>query len=526
MMRKRISGFGLCWLIVALGMGLIFKAPAIVSADEATADALVDEGRLYLAQQDIVSANDCFRRALLEDEANREANVFYAVTRLIVILYGPEFSAFLDRAGITAEGRDVYNWTADWTRDGAGEVLLPPDTPWSGEVVDFLVNTVVPEIDGALDNLDRIRFPFELVLEPAEILSGEQLEVDDGDVLLYRAALHAAKSLIQIVASYDLDMDIYDLSLRLQEEFLSINDDILGLYPSLLNLNSPDHLLPAKEAIGNAIELYYLASTAIREETDDQVDDFITFDYESLTEEEAFRNVLADVKASLSGPARIGEDEVERPLLLDLTRFFDDSFALRDMLPLFDWDNSLIPCTLPDPTFNLMLPELTMDTVNETLHLPVPLYGTVICPECTYGSMVIEAYSEGDLKDIIILDEPGDFSLSVPVGEEIWMWSYWDRDDNGYYNIGDAYGGSYVNINVMTEECRHPDFFPFVMGTVCLGDMDGDDDSDSGDVAMFADAFGATACSGDCPADLDGDLEVDGRDLFMMGASLTQFNCY
>lgn len=526
MMRKWKRGFGLCWLMVALGMGLFFKAPATVSADEAAADALVVQGRLSLAQQDIVSANDCFRKALLEDEAHQEANVFYAVTRLMVLLYGPECSALLDRAGVTAEGRDIYNWTADWTRDGAGDVLLPPDTPWSGEVVDFLVNTVVAEIDGALDNLGRVQSPFELLLEPAEILSGEPLEVDDGDVLLSRAALHAVKSLIQIVASYDLDMDVYDLVLRLQEEFLSINDDILGLYPTLLNLNSPDHLLPAKEAIGNAIDVYYLASEAIRGETDDQVDDFITFDSESLAEEEVFRNELADVKASLSGPARIGEDEVERPLLLDLTRFFDDSFGLRDMLPLFDRDNSLIPCSLPDPTFNLMLPELTMDAVNEMLHLPVPLYGTVICPECTYGSMVIEAYSGGDLKDIIILDEPGDFSLSVPVGEEIWIWSYWDLDDNGYYSIGDAYGGSYANINVMTEECRHPDFFPFVMGTVCLGDMDGDDDSDGGDVAMFADAYGVASCSGDCPADLDGDQEVDGRDLFMMAASLTQFNCY
>jgi hypothetical protein len=452
---------------------------------------------------------------------------------MLVLVYDQEFQHMLDQSGVSASGRNIYGWTADWTRDADDEVVLPTGTPSGDEVTALLVNLVVPEIEGALANLAVIDSSFNIILEPAEILSGELVEVDYGDVCLYRSVLYGAKSMILITASYNLNVEPAVLLEKIKNGIFSINTDLFAAYINFLKLKTPDQLAPAKEAIDSSIDSYFAASAAIRGEVDDQLNDFVTFDVDSLAEEEEFRNVLADLQMSLSGPAVIGSDETEAPFLLDLSRFFDDPFHLRDMLPAFDEKNEIQSCTLPDPTLNGMLPEYTNDSWNNMLHLPIAVTGTVIWPEWTDGStMIIEGYSNAwflpwDPVKSVTISEPGYYAVYFAADSDIWLFAYWDRDSNGYFSTGDVASSldMYNPVHVLSESCSYPGFLPFILSTECVGDIDDDHDKDGSDLAAIAASFGASACVGDCSGDLNGDLQVDGLDLFIMGVSMLQPVC-
>jgi hypothetical protein len=531
--QKRITLSGWMNLVTLVLVGLLAMSAGRAQADEETANALVAQGRAYLAQQDIVNANSCFKNAQLEDATNNNANMFYAVTRMLVLVYDPEFQHMLDQGGVSAAGRNIYDWTADWTRDAEGDLILPEGTPSGDEVTSLLINLAVPEIEGALSNLAVIDSSFTLILEPAEILSVEPVEVDYGDVCLYRSVLYGAESMILIAAANNLDVDPSVLLDKIKSGIFSINTDLFAAYVDFLKLKAPDQLIPAKEAINSSIDSYFVASAVIRGEVDDQLNDFVAFDVDSLADELEFRTVLADLQTSLSGPVMVGGEEAEEPFLLDLTRFFDNPFHFRDMLPAFDAENNLMLCTLPDPTFNSMLPEYTNDTWNNMLQLPIPVTGTVICPEWDGGSIVIEGYSIDatfllwDLQGRDTIFEPGYYTIYFPADSDIWLFAYWDRDDNGYFSEGDVMASldMYNPIHVLSESCSNTDFLPFILSTECVGDFDADYDKDGLDLAAIASSFGATACVADCSGDFNSDSQVDGRDLFIMGVSMLQPVC-
>ncbi|MBU4263877.1 MAG: hypothetical protein KKC76_18630 [Proteobacteria bacterium] len=530
--RKGMTLSGWVSLVTLVLIGMLVVATGRAPADEDTANTLVAQGRAYLAQQDIVNANSCFQTAVLEDATNQNANIFYAVTRLLVLVYDPEFQHMLDQSGVSPLGRNIYDWTADWTRDADGGLVLPEGTPAGDEVTALFVNLVVPEIEGALANLAVVDPSFNIMLEPAEILSGEQVEVDYGDVCLYRSVLYGAKSMIMITDSYNLNVEPAVLLEKIKAGIFSINTDLFVAYSDFLKVKTPDQLAPAKEAIDNSIDSYFVASAVIRGEVDDQLNDFVAFDADSLLDEEEFRNTLADLQSSLTGPAMVGGGEEDDPLPLDLSRFFDDPFHLRDMLPIFDAENNLLLCSLPDPTLNGVLPEFTNDTWNNMLQLPIAVNGTVICPEWTGGPIIIEGYSDAwflpwDLVNSTTIAEPGYYSVNFAADSDIWLFAYWDRDNNGYFSTGDVAASMdmYNPVHVLSESCSYADFLPFILSTECVGDMDGDNDKDGSDLAAIAASFGASACVGDCSGDFNGDLQVDGRDLFIMGVSMLQPVC-
>jgi len=338
--------------------------PAVSMADEASARQLVSEGRTFLGQHDIVNANIRFSSAVSEDPGNQAANAFYSVTRILVLVYGVDFNALLDRNNASSDGRDIYHWDVDFSEDADGNTDLPPGAPTSTKYIDFLTGSLIPEIDGALLNLTQIDSTFSLLIAPEEIDSSDGLEVDYGDVLMYRALLHALKSTIQITASYNLEFNVAYLLPKVEDDSFSMNDDLLAVYADFLKLLTPDQMSSAGSDLELSIDCYLDASDFIRAEKDDQGDDFIAFDSDSLEDEQEFRNVLQDVKASLAGPTMIDDHFV-----LDLSRFFDQPFGLRTFLPDFDEDNNVIACTFPDPTINGLLPEYTSAKWNDILNI-------------------------------------------------------------------------------------------------------------------------------------------------------------
>lgn len=451
---RRLKGRGFV-LLVGVAICTFFLIFQWVSRKDrfckkALAQGNVEECRGYLVDHDILGANSCFENLVSLDPSDPEANFFYSVTRILALAYNPTFNNLLDRLGITAEGRDLYNLTAGFQHDSEGHIILPSNAPDSGEAIGFLKDIVLPEIDGALSNLHVINDSFDLVLTGDEIPTGVSVEVDYCDVALYRAVLHAAKAAILIADAYDLNISDIDVLLaKIYDGTFSFNADILDNYSDLLKLkpltsisgddgdfdgedltafalafgcsnseacydvaadfdgngliNEDDldvfskkfgwltQMDTAKHELSLALQGYMQASACIRGESDLQDDDFIIIAPEDLDNEQALRNILNDVQRSLSGPYLIGDEEFRHPIRIDLSQFFDDSIDLREYLPQLSDDNVIMPCTFPDPTVNGIFPDFNQDTWVNMLSLKIPVSGTIQCSACTPGHNIFVA---------------------------------------------------------------------------------------------------------------------------------------
>jgi hypothetical protein len=111
------------------------------------------------------------------------------------------------------DGGDVTNWVVDSVQllEGIGDIILPVAAPTSGEVITFLSDVLLFEINEALNNLSHIDSTFGIWLTAAETGNEHDIEVDYGDVLLYKSLLQAAKAAILLLSSYDLDVDIDEI---------------------------------------------------------------------------------------------------------------------------------------------------------------------------------------------------------------------------------------------------------------------------------------------------------------------------
>ena len=337
--------------------------------------ALVAEGRALLfnygdpTYSGLLAANQKFQQAVTADPYDPEANLFFAVTRVLTLLddtvtytEGPPIEnvkELLDGFGVSDEGRDMFDWSASIPEDAEGNLLLPSDTPSGQAIQDFLRSVIIPEIEGVLANLSVIDRYFNLTLTAAETGDDHNIEVDYGDVLLYKSLLHAVKTWLLIISSYDINVDIDEIANKINSDLFNINTDLLDAYPDFLKLlaDGGATIGDAREALLAAIDTYNAASTFIREENDEQWDDLIALEDEA--DDLEFRTILEKIKDSLENrrPVEIG-DNLTR---VDFSEFFDDPLSIRHYLPTFNYD----PYTgeykgvssFPDKTFSGILPD-------------------------------------------------------------------------------------------------------------------------------------------------------------------------
>ncbi|MBN2373299.1 hypothetical protein JXL19_05905, partial [bacterium] len=123
-------------ILWAVGLSLIFSYCLILVghrvAFATSADDYIQQGRAFLAQQTmdgIINANGCFQSALAIEPNNRKANFFFSVTRVFAMMDGNQpytagppienMQELLDSFGISSEGRDFFDWAADFQRNPA-----------------------------------------------------------------------------------------------------------------------------------------------------------------------------------------------------------------------------------------------------------------------------------------------------------------------------------------------------------------------------------------------------------------------
>lgn len=327
-----------CIFTMAMFVMTAFLFLVAPPAQAQTVEELISQGKTALESHNIAIANSLFQSALQIAPQHGEANLYYAGTRILNLVYAQELNTLLDRFNIDETGRDIYSWTADFNYDVDGRIVLPETTPTSGEIFAYLHDVVLPQINGALSNLDALEETANDPSSPISIVNAamanyeidSDIEIDYGDVALYRSVLHLLKAAIHIIDSFNFDVDIYAIVAKANNESLNIKADIIEAYPDLLKLS--DSKLPeAKNAIIESINAFKTGLDFMRNEQDSQDNDLFSIDPESLADEHRLQVALTQVIDSLQG-------NVQKPFTIELSQFihlghfFDQPMNLRDFL--------------------------------------------------------------------------------------------------------------------------------------------------------------------------------------------------
>jgi hypothetical protein len=409
MNRTRFTALSLA-LVVVLSSCLLTSPSAFAQS----AEDYFKGGKAYLESNQLSPAHTYFQAAISLEPNHQGANLFFALTRILMISQSSGFNTLLDRAGLSPTGRDVFNWTADFTRDPEGNILLPSTSPTSAELQAFLRDHVLPEMNGALGNLSQVTSSFETMfrsyiesstgavsglniltdnskfwetnefaglkisvseteytivsntwntitvspnwsISPGNYSYGifEPIEIDYGDVLLLKGSLTLGRAGVSILTAYNVDVDIDSIASLVNAGTFDIQTSIINAYPQLLTL-LPGHLLSqAKSIVREGLNLIASAIDFVEGETDPQ--NFDLFIIDDPLELQEYRDLLADLNSALDGTTLIRKNG----LYVNLSEFFDNPKVLRNYLPTFLRDRFVKGNTFPDPTFGGILPLMT-----------------------------------------------------------------------------------------------------------------------------------------------------------------------
>jgi len=297
------------------------------------------------------------------------ARFFYAMTRVAALgfdTYSDELDNglntlgdILDAFGSPPEDADRSNLAAiSFPED------LPDTSPTGSELQEFLYGVVLPEIEGAISNLDAVSQSFNK--QWTEPFDDETVESDYGDVLFFRAVLKGTLALVQVQNAYDLEADIAATANndKTTEQFLIDEASFLSLAAA------PGADLSAAETnISSGLDDLDAAIDWMDQETDNQDDDFISLGSADITQAKAD---IADVKASLSGARLVGDNNQDPndDFTLDMSPFFAGlDFRAPNLLPPFTGNN---PSGLfPDPTFaGIFGPEIDLNQDDDFSGVP------------------------------------------------------------------------------------------------------------------------------------------------------------
>lgn len=351
--------------------------------------SLVSEGRELLFNNGnptyagIVAANEKFRAAVMEDALSQTANFFFAVTQIPASFLTDDANsqtintvrALLESFGCTQnEGAEFLE--NPYSLPMHGDYTVLPDHAPGGEALrQFLTGPFITTIDGAIANLDRLNSTFQIFFTASETGVDGTIEVDYGDVLLYKSALQFLKSALLFIGAYNMDVDSQDLASCFNADIFTLQRDVIDSYPDFLKLlptigitvDGPALLQQARTAFITAIDTYMAASESIRSEGDSQLDDLIVLELEDYQSEGHFRATLAEVKASLlqGRISAIESTDGTHIDYIDLNHLFGnndiDPLVIRNILPSFNAHNTIIAETFPDPTMDGIFADFTTE---------------------------------------------------------------------------------------------------------------------------------------------------------------------
>jgi uncharacterized repeat protein (TIGR03803 family) len=366
------------------------KTPTIVAAsmialNAAMAQSPFSQGTNNLAHTNLANAYANFQAAAAANPTDPANNVYYAMTRLLILPSLPSGSNFLNSVGFPAKGRDVYRWTAKPTNSSGKFEILPGEN--ADEATAQLSNNVLPAVIAAQTNLAQITDTGFTLEMPKEVTHLSTVTIDYGDVLMLRALLQASEVWIYGLSSLNLNLQISTVSNLIQGD--AGIGGILTSFPAAFTYVATSDASVAQSTFSNAANLYFAASQFIRTRPTNEVRLFNLSPDKDHSELE-FRETLTNLVLSLDGtPQRL---PTATNYSVSMAAFFSGKTSPRSLLPQFQGDE-FVWNSFPDPTLGGVVFGLTETNLDDAIlkHVDALLQApntsfTVLASFASYGS--------------------------------------------------------------------------------------------------------------------------------------------
>jgi hypothetical protein len=372
-------------------------------------DTLLGRAANQVIAVNLVGAYYSFQEIVTRDPNHELGNLGLAVTRIGAVLtdFTPGTDAtkletmkeILDRAGVAQEGRDLsYFWARPPILDGTVTVnygggsysypvscyVLPPNAPTPNELRAYLNERLVPQIEAAVGNLDKIGPNFSYTPPSAMIGGAVTGEVDYADVLALKAALRSVLAAMTFLSAYDIEIDLDEF---LNNEFCEEVDPntyhgidaeaFLAKYPTLMTLANASVLSSLRGLVTDAIDDVLDALDVIHDETDDQSDDLLTIDPSEYGTIQAY---FVALRATLDGPVVLSSASgTGRPFMWNSAPIFS-GINLRNYIPAVI-GNQVVYRSIRgagyDPTIGGVLPDFVAEDVVKLFDHRAPVASVV-----------------------------------------------------------------------------------------------------------------------------------------------------
>ena len=309
------------YILVVLLTALSLVRPSQIEA--ATAQEYISEGEDYLYSETIngiLLAHYTFQEAFGYYQSDPVINAYLALTRMLNLALksgSGGLQELLTLYGIVRTGSDLDTLDYHLPIDGNGKYDVPVTAPKTETAQAFMSGTLLSAIDASINNLNTTIANWndssKHIVAKEKRGSDVDIEVDYGDIYLFRAGLKGLKSLVLTITAYDLNVDIREIAAQDNSDAFS-EKKFLNSYLYFLNLiptsatptgNGRNQLALARTTLMSGIDDYIAASQKIRNDNDHTsgAEELIEIDECDYISEEWFRNSLMSIKSTLSNPS-------------------------------------------------------------------------------------------------------------------------------------------------------------------------------------------------------------------------------
>jgi uncharacterized repeat protein (TIGR03803 family) len=308
---------------------IVLTSVFLLLAPIARADSF-STGTNYLAKTNLTAANASFASAVAANPTDGEANVYYAMTRVLMLPTLSSGSSFLTALGFSSTGRNVYDWTAAPRKRPKGGLAIPSGLNADAFTAQFRGN-VLPALAAAQTNLAQITDTSFTLTLPQEVTHLPTVTIDYGDVLMLRAMLNSAELFIYGLNSLNVNAQITSVS-NIIAKNKSI-EAVLAGFPSLLTFATTSDKGLAQAAFTNAASQYFAASYFIRNVRAPGATYLFNLGASEEADELKFRQTLSNLVLSVSGPAQ--PLPMATNISISMGALFSETNSPRQWLPQF-----------------------------------------------------------------------------------------------------------------------------------------------------------------------------------------------
>lgn len=323
------------WLALSL-------VPILLSA--APVDDRIAEGRAALAAHDLATARAKFQQARAADATNQTAAALSGLVRIFALVGDAPANGVLNGLGMSATGRDLYNWQATMPKDAAGDVVLPAGYNLESTRA-FWRDAVIPAAAAARADLAAVTDDgFVLTLTAAELNSTHTVTMDRADLLVMQAGLRAAEMLFNAGLGQNFNGDYEKLYQIAKGDMLTFQR-AMDENPDLLKAGPLENRQAAKAALLDFVNLYRRASSAVRARPAGLDRMFMLDTEQDLSDEANFRSHLADLEKGATDYVELDGGKKH----VSLAPMATAGWSLRAALPA-SVNGRLDPTTITDST--------------------------------------------------------------------------------------------------------------------------------------------------------------------------------